>query len=150
MCAIRVRITRLLLALGLRRSQHVCAIKGTMARQEGHALHVLITRLLLAPGLQQCLHVRAMRGTVVTLVQEGLVLLVLKPRIRQVLGTTRALNVLITRLLLAPGLRHSLHVSAMRGTTATLVRQEGNALNVLLTRLLLALGLRHSLHVRAV
>ena len=38
----------------------------------------------------------------------------------------------------------------MRGTTATLVRQEGHALNVLLTRLLLALGLRHSLHVRAV
>ena len=40
-------------------------------------------------------------------------------------------HVLLTRLLLALGLRHSLHVCAVQGTMATLVRQEGHALHVI-------------------
>ena len=65
-----------------------------------------------------------------------LVLLVLQARIRQLLATTKdALHVLKTRLLLALGLRHSLHVRAVQGTVATLVRQEGLVLLVLQARI---------------
>ena len=52
------------------------------------ALRVLITRLLLALGLRHSLHVRAVQATLAMLVrQEGLVLLVLQARIRQLLAT---------------------------------------------------------------
>ena len=42
-----------------------------------------------------------------------------------------ALHVLLTRLLLALGLRHSLHVRVVQGTVVTLLRQEAVVLLVL-------------------
>ena len=84
LCAMRVQRTRLLLAVGLRRSQHVRVMRGTTAtlmRHQAHAVHARLvgtrakrlrmvrrppcamrvqrTRLLLALGLRRSLIVRA-------------------------------------------------------------------------------------------
>ena len=83
LCAMRVQRTRLLLALGLRRSHHVRVMRGTTAtlmRHQAHAVHARLagtrvslrmvtrilcamrvqrTRLLLALGLRRSLIVRA-------------------------------------------------------------------------------------------
>ena len=84
LCATRVLLTRLQLALGLRRSQHVRVMRGTtvlLIREEGHAvrarlagtrvkrlrmalrvlcaMHVLQIHLLQALGLRRSLIVRA-------------------------------------------------------------------------------------------
>ena len=90
--AMNVLQIRLLLALGLRRSQHVRVMRGTtVTLHQGHALHARLagtrvkrlrmvprlqcamrvqrTRLQLALGLRRSRHVRVMRGTTVTLHQ---------------------------------------------------------------------------------
>jgi hypothetical protein len=74
--ALHVLLVRLLLALDLRRSQHVRVMWGTMAtlvHLKGLAFSVLPTRLLLTLGLRRSQHVRVMWDTTAKLVRtEGL------------------------------------------------------------------------------
>ena len=103
---------------------------ATLVRQEGHALHVIQTALIAEAPLRVTAKLGILLLTVVLFA-----LLVLQARIRQLLATENALHVLITRLLLVLGQRHSPNVRAVQGSMATLVRQEGLVLLVLQARI---------------
>ena len=144
---LRVLITRLPLALGLRRSQHVrVMLASTATLRQAHAvrarlagirvkrlrmatrplcaMRVLRTRLLLALDLRHSQHVRVMRATTATLRQAHAVRARLAgTRVKRLRMATRplcAMRVQRTRLLLALDLRRSQHVRVMRDTTAML------------------------------
>ena len=116
---LRVLRTRLQLALGLRRSQHVRVMRDTtaMLAQEGAVLRVLTSRLLLALGLRRSPHVRVMPGTTVTLYQAHAAHARLADtRLLAVTEVSRrmsALRVQRTRLPMPLGLRRCLTVSAV-------------------------------------
>ena len=136
-----VQRTRLLLALGLRRSLLVRAIRGTVvtlhqaqahaqrARQASTRVLTPIRRVWTVHRIPQVVVVSL--GVTAMLVTSGcsvgrnvpLVLLENTGRLMQ-LPIPPVLLVLRTRLQLALGLRRSQHVRAIRGTVATLVHHQ--------------------------
>ena len=123
-CAMRVQRTRLLLALGLRRSHHVRVMRGTTATlaQEG-AVPSVTQRAMV---VEEPLRVSAKLG-ILLMITVGVVLLVLQASTRQLMATELALTVQRTRLLLALGLRRSQIVRVMWETPATLHQAQAHA-----------------------